>query len=426
MMKKKHNNPYIYAGLTAIAVISFTMLLVFIIFRHKELSTALNALSKALQPVVIGCIIAYLLAPVCNRFERLFKRFLPKTDRGGHAASVLGVVFSSLTALAVIVVLISLIVPATFNSLVSLITSVPDYVLRFIDWANKKLADYPMIYKYLMNAVDTVYDRFSKWTQDQFMPSMQTLLSGVGSGIGIALQWLLNIVIGFIVAIYLLSSKRLFAKQGKMTLFAAFRPGIAEKIYEEILYADKMFSGFLRGKLLDSTLVGLICFIVLRIMGYQDVVLISVIIGVTNIIPFFGPFIGAIPCALIVFVTDPKKCLYFIIFILILQQFDGNILGPKCMGSSINLSAFWVLFAILLFGRLFGFMGMLLGVPLFAVIYDILKKVIYYRLHKNGRDDLLPVKKTKDEGTDPPETAEKAAAEASAEVADEQTGAAEA
>jgi predicted PurR-regulated permease PerM len=398
------------------------MLLVFIIFRHKELSTALNALSKALQPVVIGCIIAYLLAPVCNRFERLFKRFLPKTDRGGHAASVLGVVFSSLTALAVIVVLISLIVPATFNSLVSLITSVPGYVLRFIDWANKKLADYPMIYKYLMNAVDTVYDRFSKWTQDQFMPSMQTVLSGVGNGIGIALQWLLNIIIGFIVAIYLLSSKKLFAKQGKMTLFAAFRPGVAEKIYEEILYADKMFSGFLRGKLLDSTLVGLICFAVLKLMGFQDVVLISVIIGVTNIIPFFGPFIGAVPCALIVFVTDPKKCLYFIIFILILQQFDGNILGPKCMGSNINLSAFWVLFAILLFGRLFGFMGMLLGVPLFAVIYDILRKVIYYRLHKNGRDDLLPEDKQPDK---PPEDTPQQAVEAAAELPAEKTGTAE-
>ncbi len=413
MMKKKHNNPYIYAGVTAISVISFTMLLVFIIFRHKELSSALDKLSKALQPVIIGCIIAYLLAPLCNRFERLFKRILPKTDRGEKASGVLGVVFSSLAALLVIVVLISLIVPATFNSLVSLITSVPDYVLSFIDWANKKLADYPMIYKYLMNAVDTIYDRFSKWTQDQFMPSMQTVLSGVGNGIGIALQWLLNIIIGFIVAIYLLSSKRLFAKQGKMTLFATFKPGVAEKIYDEILYADKMFSGFLRGKLLDSTLVGLICFAVLRLMGFQDVVLISVIIGVTNIIPFFGPFIGAVPCALIVFVTDPKKCLYFIIFILILQQFDGNILGPKCMGSNINLSAFWVLFAILLFGRLFGFMGMLLGVPIFAVIYDILRKVIYYRLHKNGRDDLLPESKKPDK---PPEDTPPEAEEASAEL----------
>ncbi len=422
MMKKKHNNPYIYAGVTAISVISFTMLLIFIIFRHKELSSAMDKLSKALQPVIIGCIIAYLLAPLCNRFERLFKRILPKNERGEKASSALGVVCSSLAALMVIVVLVSLIVPATFNSLVSLITSVPDYVLQFIDWANKKLADYPMIYKYLMNAVDTIYDRFSKWTQDQFMPSMQTVLSGVGNGIGIALQWLLNIIIGFIVAIYLLSSKKLFAKQGKMTLFAAFRPGVAEKIYEEILYADKMFSGFLRGKLLDSTLVGLICFAVLKLMGFQDVVLISVIIGVTNIIPFFGPFIGAVPCALIVFVTDPKKCLYFIIFILILQQFDGNILGPKCMGSNINLSAFWVLFAILLFGRLFGFMGMLLGVPIFAVIYDILRKVIYYRLHKNGRDDLLPEDKKPDK---PPEDTPKEAVEAAAEIPAEKTGTAE-
>ena len=143
MMKKKHNNPYIYAGVTAISVISFTMLLIFIVFRHKELASAMDKLSKALQPVLIGCIIAYLLAPVCNRFERMFKKILPKTERSEKAAGALGVVCSSIAALAVIVVLVSLIVPATFNSLIELIKNVPDYVLSFIDWANKKLADYP-------------------------------------------------------------------------------------------------------------------------------------------------------------------------------------------------------------------------------------------------------------------------------------------
>ena len=388
-MKKKVNNPYIYAGLTAVSVITFALLLIFVIFRHKELSSAVSAVMKALQPVLIGSVIAYLLAPICNRFEKLFRRLFRKRKHCDKIASTCGVIISSLVALTIITVLILLIVPATFNSLVELITSVPDYVLKFVAWSNDKLADYPQIKKYLMNAVDTVYDRFTQWIQGQFMPSIQTVLSGVGNGIGIAVQLLINFVVGFIVAVYLLSSRKLFAKQGKMTLFAVFRPGIAEKVYDEVIYADKMFSGYLRGKVLDSALVGMICFIVLRILHFQDATLISVIVGVTNIIPFFGPFIGAIPSALIVFVTDPKKCLYFIIFIIILQQFDGNILGPKCMGSSINLSPFWVLFAILMFGRLFGFVGMLIGVPLFAVIYDILKKLIFYRLHKNGRDDLL-------------------------------------
>jgi predicted PurR-regulated permease PerM len=175
-------------------------------------------------------------------------------------------------------------------------------------------------------------------------------------------------------------------------------------IYDEVKYADKVFSGFLRGKVLDSTIVGMICFIAMSIMGVEDAVLISVIVGVTNIIPFFGPFIGAVPSALLIFVHDPKQCLYFVIFIVILQQFDGNILGPKCMGNTTNLSAFWILFSILVFGGMFGFIGMIIGVPLFAVIYDISKKLIYHSLKKHGKEELIaPISS---ENAEPPAEAE--------------------
>ena len=323
---------------------------------------------------------------------------------------------SSLSAIAVIAVLVLLIVPATLKSLVSLVLSVPGLVMDFINWSNERLADYPQLKKYLMNAVDVVYDKFDSWTQLQLMPSIQTLLSGVGSSISLIFTFALNIVIGFIISIYLLASRKLFARQSKMLLYAVFRPKSADLIFGEVKYADRMFSGFLRGKVLDSAIVGLICFVFLKIMNYEDVMLISVIVGVTNIIPFFGPFIGAIPSALLIFVTSPIKCVYFVIFIFILQQFDGNILGPKCMGSTTKLSAFWILFAILLFGGLMGFVGMIIGVPLFAVIYDIVKKLVYFLLHKHGRDDMLPAE-TEDTADPPSGTEEQPASAESVQTA---------
>lgn len=409
---KKHNNPYLYAGLTAISVIVVAMLLVFIIFRHKELANALKLISTILQPFAIGGILAYLLTPFCNRVERFFDKILPDTPRKHKLTSFFGVFFSSAFAMIVALILVLLIVPATFNSVIQLIQAIPGYVISLIEWTNDKLKDYPQIRKYVLDIVDNISEGINSRFQQLDLSSgdatdmiqyIQSALSNLGSGISVVFNVILNTVIGFIISIYLLNSRKLFARQSKMALYAIFKPKTADRIYDEVIFADKMFSGYFRGKVLDSTIVGMICFIALKIMSIQEAMLISLIVGVTNIIPFFGPFFGAIPSALLIFVTDPKKCLYFCIFILILQQFDGNILGPKCMGNSINLSAFWVLFAIIFFGGLFGFIGMFLGVPLFAVIYDILKKVIYNKLKKNGKDELIS---DEDTGDPPPDTSD--------------------
>ena len=397
-MKKQHNNPYLYAGLTALSVIAVAMLLVFIIFRYKDLSKVVDVIITILQPFFIGSVIAYLLTPLCNRVEKFFGKILPEKKHKEKLMHFLGVFVSAAFAILIAAVLILLIVPATFNSIYQLIQSIPGYIMNFLDWINAKLKDYPQIRKYVLDFVDSVIEGINSRLQqfeltqgdaNDIIQYAQTALSNLGSGITVVVKIIINTVIGFIISIYLLNSRKLFAQQSKMTLYAVFKPSTADRIFDEVKFADKMFSGFFRGKVLDSAIVGVICFIVLKIMNIQDSMLVSVIVGVTNIIPFFGPFIGAIPSALLIFVTDPKKCLYFIIFIFILQQFDGNILGPKCMGSNINLSAFWVLFAILFFGGLFGFVGMLIGVPMFAVIYDILKKVIYYKLKKNGKNDLI-------------------------------------
>ncbi len=436
---KKHNNPYVYAGLTALAVIFVTMLMIFIIFRYKELS-GIKTITNILQPVFIGAVLAYLLAPICNRIEAFAMKVLPDGKRKKGIAEILGIALSSMLALAIFVVLLMLIVPATYKSIIELIQAVPNYVNNLIIWinTNERLKDYPDIRRYVLGLIDTITNRLDSvtsiidLTKSDFLPSVQTMLSSLGNGISAAFTIIINIVIGFIISIYLLSSRATFARQSKMTLYAVAKPKAADMILEEVRFADKMFSGFLRGKMLDSAIVGVICFIALRLLDFPEATLISVIVGATNIVPVFGPFIGAIPSALLIFAADPKKCIPFVIFILVLQQIDGNIIGPKCMGSNVNLSAFWTLFAILFFGGLWGFIGMLIGVPLFAVIYDILKKLIFHKLRRHGKGEMIssytggqsdPPDKTTEsaEDGDHAETAEATAKTAETESAAEET-----
>lgn len=198
-----------------------------------------------------------------------------------------------------------------------------------------------------------------------------------------------NLLLGLIVSIYLLAGRKRFAAQAKLVLRGIFPTKWADLIEGEIRYADKMFSGFLMGKLLYSAIIGVICFIFTAIVGFQSALLVSVIMGITNIIPFFGPFIGTIPCALLLLLENPIHCLIFVVFIVILQQVDGNIIGPKILGESTGLSSFWVLLAILLFGGLWGFIGMIVGIPLFAIIYDIIRRLILYLLRRNGEQKLI-------------------------------------
>ena len=191
-----------------------------------------------------------------------------------------------------------------------------------------------------------------------------------------------NLLIGLIVMVYLLNIKETLSAQGKKIIYAVLSIRAANGTVEEFRYIHKVFSGFIIGKLIDSLIIGILCFILMSLFRMPFELLISVIIGVTNVIPFFGPFIGAIPSAVLVFLISPKQCLYFVGLILVLQQFDGNILGPKILGNSTGLSSFWVLFSILLFGGMFGFMGMILAVPVTAVLFDLFAKIQNYYLRK--------------------------------------------
>ncbi len=233
----------------------------------------------------------------------------------------------------------------------------------------------------LETQLDTIQTKLLEFA-NSIIPKLGDLSIKVKDGAIDFVIALKDFIIGFIVAIYLLISKETFIAQTRKVMYAIFPKNVGKSILRVSARINSTLSGFLSGKLVDSFIIGTICFIVMRIFSWDFAVLISVIIGVTNIIPFFGPFFGAIPSALLLLMAAPKQVIPFVIFIIILQQVDGNIIGPKILGDSTGLSPFWVMFAIFVGGGLFGFAGMLLGVPIFAVVYELFREFVEYLLKK--------------------------------------------
>ncbi|MCD8023049.1 MAG: AI-2E family transporter, partial [Lachnospiraceae bacterium] len=225
------------------------------------------------------------------------------------------------------------------------------------------------------------------WIRTTVVPNLEVLIGNLSSGVSGMISVISNAFIGLIVTIYILGCRKTFARQAKKLNYSIFGRKWAGRILSEVRYADRVFSGFINGRLIDSLIIGIICFIGMNILQIPYKMLVSVIVGVTNIIPFFGPYIGAIPSFLLILMVKPVKAIIFLIFILILQQFDGNILGPRILGNVTGLSGFWVLFAILVFGGLFGFVGMIIGVPTFAVIYDIVRKLVNCGVSRQERKE---------------------------------------
>lgn len=285
-----------------------------------------------------------------------------------------------------------MVVSQVLSSVRTLAEAMPGYVLTITGWLegliNEEMAP-------AMNYLEQYSEDIINWIQDfartQLFPNINSIMSGSSISLLTFVLAAKDLVIGLIVAVYFMNSRRVFGRQAKMVVYALFPPRdhlgedqmqTADWILKEVDIINDYLGGFIKGKLLDSLIIGLICMVFTSIVNMPYAVLVSVVIGVTNIIPFFGPFIGAIPTAVLILMVDPVKCIYFIFFILVLQQFDGNILGPKILGNTTHLSSFWVLFAILLFGGLFGIVGMVIGVPVFAFFYQLAREWIQGRLKK--------------------------------------------
>lgn len=385
-MRERLKTPYFYGMLAGFGAISLSVVFFFILYRLQGISSALDAVAEILAPFIYGGVIAYLLRPICNWYEKLLEKWLPVKLK--KTANTLAVTLSIITGLLIVYALIIMIAPELYRSIVTIWNSLPDNVDRLITWLSVTFAEHEELIAVLDAGYETIYESLNSWIQNTLVPYATNIVSGVGQGVWKTLIFLKNILIGLIVAVYLLGSRKRFAKQGVMLVRSMMKPRWADLVLNEIAFVDRMFGGFIDGKIVDSAIIGVLCYIGCMIFRFPNALLISAIVGITNVIPFFGPFIGAIPSILLILIEDPIKAIWFAVFIFALQQLDGNVIGPTILGDRTGLSNFWVLFSIVLFGGIWGLVGMVICVPLFAVIYDVVKKLVYKGLRKHNRLDI--------------------------------------
>lgn len=399
-MKKNDFRRYLAAGATAFIVIALSIIFYFCFDRIVGLRSFVAKIITSLMPVIWGIVIAYLVNPIYNLLHRHLYQMLAQkhSQRFSHAFSKgVSIALSLLVLVLIVYALVAMIVPQLISSLVSIWENAPSYVSGMRMWLFHILENYPDVRTEVMSVFNRISSSALDYINEYFSAidfnsdSVKDLLGQLGSvitslsaGVYRVVITLKNLVVGVIIAIYILATKKKMSAQAKKILYACCRRKAANVVVEQCRYANRVFSGFISGKLLDSLIIGVLCFAGCSILKIPYALLVSVVIGLTNIIPFFGPFIGAIPCALFILLINPIKCLWFIIFIIILQQFDGNILGPKILGDSTGLNSFWVIFALLLFGGLFGIVGMILGVPVFAVFYHLVDEGCSALLRRKG------------------------------------------
>ena len=391
-MKHNENTKYVKLGITGAAVLAFGFAILYILNQSKNIAEGIRMIFNILKPFFYGALIAYILAPMCNKMDaRLLKWFPNASEKHQKKLKFLSIAIAIICAVTAVVLLIILILPQVWDSTIRLIRILPArlaYCNRLID---KILQDQPELQSYFNHFSSQIESSLNDIlsANSSMMQTIQGIINNITVQLIEVLSVFKNMFLGFLIAVYLLASRKLFGAQAKLLLYGVFPNKWAELIEEEVRYTDKMFNGFFVGKIIDSAIIGLICFAGTTILGFESAAFISVVIGVTNIIPFFGPFIGAIPCALLLLLgTHPWDALYFLIFIVILQQIDGNIIGPKILGNTTGVSSFWVLFSILLFGGLWGIVGMVIAVPLFGVIYDIIRKLVNRGLRRNQQEEM--------------------------------------
>ena len=384
---------YWFWGMTAFAVIAAAILFYMALSYLPALGNALKKLSRILSPFIWGLVFTYLLTPLMRSMEKhlfypLGKKLYRKNPVGAKRfGRVLSVLLSIIVLLAVLTALVYMILPQIYSSIETIITNSPVYLENLNNWFDKVLTDFPALQYFVDKQLGEVNDNFTSWLTDKVLPQVGSFVTNLTSGVYTVFRTVYNLVIGIIVSVYLLSDLEHFGAAFKRLLYSLFSIETAEKLLDGIRFTDRTFMGFINGKLLDSAIVGLICYIFCAVVQMPYALLVSVIVGITNIIPFFGPLIGAIPSAFIILMVNPFQCLIFIVFVIILQQIDGNFIGPKILGSSVGISGFWVMFSIILGAGLFGFWGMLLGVPVFVVIYTVINNAVERRLRRGD----LPV-----------------------------------
>lgn len=396
-MKFRWDKRYLGWGLTAFAVIVASFIIVAILLFRNELAAGIGNLLNSIISIFYGLIFAYLLCPVVNFFDtRVFgKIFKIKNSRGEHElglkvfvknklSRILSIIVTIAITLLVIIGVISAILPQLETTINILVNNIPTYVSTLTKWVGSTLSSFPELSAEITEIVNQSFAALRTFLTSSILPQVGDYLGFVTNGIMSVIGFLMNLLLGLVISVYCLYSKELFSAQAKKLLYATMKVKHANHFIASARKVHHSFGSFLTGTLIDSFVVACITFIITTIFNIPFALLVSVIMGITNIIPYFGPFIGAIPSAFLILMEDPFKCVIFIIIILVIQNLNGNVLSPRILGESIGLSGFWVIFAILAGQGLFGFWGMIIGIPVFAVVYSTVRTLIADRLGQKG------------------------------------------
>ena len=389
----KFDNNFFKWGFTIFLTFICCMLAVYVLFQYEKFNAVIGRINKILAPVYVGLIIAYLYSPLLNILESkltqpLFRKMKFITESAQKAlARVLAIVIIIILSVLMIYVTIQVAIKHVFPSIVSIVSNLNIYLNNINAWADRILKNNPQLNSYISNDLARYSADITEWVNENFKTFSTTIIKSVSQGFLVFLGKLWNFIIGFVISIYVLWSKEEHVARSKKLMYAFFSRETANALVEGFRYTHRTFIGFFFGKIVDSVIIGLICYIGCTIMQTPYTVLVSIIIGVTNVIPFFGPYMGAIPSAILIFAYDPLHpgyALIFLIFIVILQQVDGNVIGPRILSTSTGLTGFWIIFSITLFGGLWGLFGMVIGVPVFAVIYSGVRQLSRNKLKKKG------------------------------------------
>ncbi|MBQ7876137.1 MAG: AI-2E family transporter [Clostridia bacterium] len=390
MKKFFKEKTYAKWGLTAFVVIAVAILLNHVLAEWKYIQSVTNVVVKILRPILLGAAFAYLLNPLLKMYEKyifgkLFSKIFKKNEKVAHKFKrAISIIFTFATALAVIAGLLVLIIPELYKNIQDMIWSFPAYVNNAVEYLTEFSEEYPEIADTLMQYPQLILDYINNWATKTLLPNASQLITNISLGIYGTFKALLDVVVGMIIAIYLLGSKEKYSAGVKKYLYALFERKTAYNIISIAKYTDNHFGKFIVGKILDSAIIGILSFVVFTIFDIPYTLLVSVIVGVTNVIPFFGPFLGAIPCGVLILLVNPVKALVFAILIFAIQQLDGNVIGPKILGDTTGLDSFAIVFAILVFGGFFGIFGMFIGVPVFATIFGIVNHACDAKLKKKN------------------------------------------
>lgn len=383
------DSQYFGWGLTAFCVLAGCILFYLLLGHLQTVAAVIRSAISMLSAFIWGFVIAYVLLPMTRYFE--YKVFSPLIGRirkrqipAGGMPRVLAITVANAIALAAISIILRLILPTVYESVESILLNYNTYANTLTDLIERWFVEYPELSVQLEAAAESISGELIQWIRNEFLPQMGSFITNVTTGVYLVFRFVMNIAIGFVVACYLLYNREDFSANVKKFLYSLLGIRRAEWVLKVCRFADQAFMGFISGKVLDSLIIGCITFVCCTVLKMPYAPFVSVIVGVTNVIPVFGPFIGAVPCTLIILVVQPVKALIFVVLILIIQQVDGNIIGPKILGSRVGISGFWVMFAIVVCGSLFGVVGMIVGVPLFVVISAGYNSLVEYGLKKRG------------------------------------------